>query len=208
MRTVETKIYKFEELSEDVQKKLIEKEQEFNYDAEWICKELTEEFSYRLGKAYYPNDKIEWRLGYCQGDGVAFYGYIDRDNIRNLIKKVMPKSSPERKKLLALSKDFLYNLVDFVEIQRNDWGYHYSHYNTMKLSYDLTVTTISETTDKYFSWFDEFIKYLLKDIKDTSRELERFGYEYLEGFQSEEYARECLENTDTEYDEYGRVYWK
>ena len=40
------------------------------------CEELSWRFEQELETLGYPIDQIEWSLGCCQGDGMAFYGKI------------------------------------------------------------------------------------------------------------------------------------
>ncbi len=45
---------------------------------------------HRLVELGYPDDlTIEFSLGYCQGDGVAFYGKIGDDAAESLMKRLL-----------------------------------------------------------------------------------------------------------------------
>jgi len=78
MRTIEEKIYKFSELSQEVQAKVIEKNRYFNVYHPWYrfvygdfiedCKEI--------GVEVEPKS-VEFRLDFSQGDGSKFKAYID-----------------------------------------------------------------------------------------------------------------------------------
>ncbi len=37
---------------------------------------LTEDFKMQLAERGFPDVEVFWSLGYCQGDGVAFYGSV------------------------------------------------------------------------------------------------------------------------------------
>lgn len=75
MRIVERKVYNFEELEENMQKKLIEKEIEYQQEAycESFLKEDMEEKAKELLKKYFKNKanfiSVCYSLSYCQGDG-------------------------------------------------------------------------------------------------------------------------------------------
>lgn len=52
---------------------------------------IKQHFQNELVKCGYPDDlTIEYRLGYCQGDGVAFYGCLGVDNAQALMKRKHP----------------------------------------------------------------------------------------------------------------------
>lgn len=73
------KIYNFDELSEDIKRKLIEKEIEYQHEA--YCEDFLEsDMKYKaneLLKKYFKNNnatlkKVYYNLSYCQGDGAMF----------------------------------------------------------------------------------------------------------------------------------------
>jgi len=72
MRTIRTKVYKFDELSNEAKKKAIEKERQSYWEHgeplyffDEYCKEKAAELGF--------NDcKFQWRLSCCQGDGLSF----------------------------------------------------------------------------------------------------------------------------------------
>lgn len=48
---------------------------------------IKQHFQNELVKCGYPDDlTIEYSLGYCQGDGVAFYGDLSVDDVKALMK--------------------------------------------------------------------------------------------------------------------------
>jgi hypothetical protein len=104
--------------------------------------------------------KVAYSLSYCQGDGVAIYGTIKREDAPDL-------SWPEE--------------ASYVELSKNSWGHHYSHWNTFNVD--------------IYSEEDEVIenKYILEtQLRDLCRQLERDGYKYIEGSTTEEVAIDQL----------------
>jgi hypothetical protein len=104
--------------------------------------------------------KLAYSLSYCQGDGVAIYGTIRREDAPDL-------SWPEG--------------ASYVELSRNSWGHHYSHWNSFNVD--------------IYSEEDEVIedKYILEtQLRDLCRQLERDGYKYIEGSTTEEVAIDQL----------------
>jgi hypothetical protein len=104
--------------------------------------------------------KVAYSLSYCQGDGVAIYGTIKREDAPDL-------SWPEG--------------ASYVELSRNSWGHHYSHWNTFNVD-------IYDGEDKVIE--DKHI--LETQLRDLCRQLERDGYKYIEGSTTEEVAIDQL----------------
>jgi hypothetical protein len=104
--------------------------------------------------------KVAYSLSYCQGDGVAIYGTIKREDAPDL-------SWPEG--------------ASYVELSKNSWGHHYSHWNTFNVDiYDEEDEVIED-------------KHILEtQLRDLCRQLERDGYKYIEGSTTEEVAIDQL----------------
>ncbi|MCK0307526.1 NgrC, partial [Salmonella enterica] len=91
------------------------------------------------------------------GDGVAFYGCLGVDNAQALMKRLLSTTkgrvdAVSRVKNLIAQKDidnmFLvlreYAELQFCEldINRNSYGHHYSHWNTMRIDSNVDFTGI------------------------------------------------------------------
>jgi len=107
--------YSFEELSERAKEKAIEgMRNSLNelLDSEALTEYLEERVSTALGGES-ERIRLEYSLSYCQGDGVAIYGTIQRKDAPDL-------SWPEG--------------AAYVELGRTQWSNHYSHYNSFSVS--------------------------------------------------------------------------
>lgn len=83
--TMEYKVYRFSELSEEAQEKV----KDWYLD---VCRD-TDDFSnwceeYLLEKFPHSELKVQYSLGYCQGDGLNIYGRLDLEDAYNLIKGI------------------------------------------------------------------------------------------------------------------------
>jgi len=190
MKTIELKIYKFEELDEQAQKyaikKWIESESEYgdplNFFDE-VCNEKANE------KGFFDCE-FEWSLGYCQGDGLSF-SFKRFDNLRQLIEKY---TTPARAKIIE-------NYISFSKMGGNDGHYSYASENDIEMSLDYNndcqnVLSIVESVES--------------DLKDLyyqlCQELEKDGYEELEYQLSEENARESIIANEYDFTENGKMY--
>ena len=232
MRTEMVKIYQLEELSKEAKERAIEWyrdiiDRDFSFESEMI----TEDFQYELQKLYYPSDNVEWSLSYCQGDGVAFYGHINKDDLYKIVERNRESLSDTHYELYEkIYNDGLYIEADIV---RNSFGYHYSHYNAMNVELDgdciETITEslfddeekldemydeeISDYNDEFYELYrevedliDSIEEIISQEIKVISKELENKGYEEIEYYTSDESIQEEIIANEYEFLQDGTVY--
>ena len=84
MRTTSVKLYNIKELKPDSRAVAVEYLRTNDYFGAGEH-EITNAFKETLKEYGLPTETVEWSLGWCQGDGVAFYGDID-------IKKLLVKT--------------------------------------------------------------------------------------------------------------------
>jgi len=118
-------VYTFDELSDKAKDKVIERERQMAYqfvdatsDIEYDIKDhvfsqLTDETS-RAWNEHFTKLEVEYSLSWRQGDGVAFYGYIYRNEA--------PKFNWAEG-------------IEYVTLTRNSWGNHYTHSNCFNLTF-------------------------------------------------------------------------
>lgn len=196
MREVTVKLYNFSELGKEAQAKAIKDWRNKGYAfGDSDVEMLTDVFRYELESYGFDDDVIvEWSLGYCQGDGVAFYGSID-------LEKVLPNhvddfTKDELRRLYWLNKEFGVS----IETVRNSYGYHYSHANTMDVSIDCDYYIDYRQTEQYNEVLQKLEDIVLNDIQSLSHKLEREGYEFIERMESDEVIREFFEYNDDCYE--------
>lgn len=158
-----------------------EKSERFDWDDAAI---LTEDFKLQLAERGFPNVQVFWSLGYCQGDGVAFYGSVYPEDLKE-------KDPPARKFIEALEK-----AGDVLSIGISGENNHYHHWNSM------TVEVEFESEDEDCLpprlriarpvWREQLEEYLNEKVKEISRELEKSGYAEIEYKTSESAIREDL----------------
>ena len=122
---------------------------------------LTHFFKLELEKVGYRDLKPSWSLGYCQGDGVAFYGVV-RDT-GDLVARLMPELSAEEQSVLAGSV--------YLKITSNT--HRYSHANTMNV--DAYPDDVEDGPH-----VETLVDRVLEDVRSQSRRLEAAGYKILE----------------------------
>jgi hypothetical protein len=150
MKEYTVKRYSFNELEGEARERAI-KAMSIRLN-EWIDEReitdyLTGEIEEALGGS--PEDiELRYSLGYSQGDGVAIYGQITREEAPNL-------TWPAK--------------AEYVELTRNSWATHNSHYNTFN------VTAFDGDEEEL-----ESAGVLEVQLRDLCKESARAGYKYIE----------------------------
>ena len=175
----------FEELTEEAKDQAIENEKNsgrcFDDDDAAF---LTEDFQNQLADKGFEAVKVFWSLGYCQGDGVAFYGRVYADDLK--AKDLKAKKLIER----------LEKLGDEISIEitgANNW---YHHRNSMTVEIDFENGEDEDDLPARLKialpfWREEFEDYLSEKVTEISDELEKLGYAEID-YQSEDEII-CLE---------------
>jgi hypothetical protein len=161
--------YSFSELNEEARDKAIADTR--NRLLEWLREEeITDHLEYQLEEdlgSLPTNITIAYSLSYCQGDGVALYGRLHKGEATDLS---WPKGAY------------------YVDLVRNSWANHYSHYNTFNVeAYDEN----DELVDLSGSPIEDQLRTLCK-------KLEKLGYKYIEKETSELSALQYLHDQEEE----------
>ena len=161
--------YSFSELNEEARDKAIE-ETRWRL-LEWLREEeITDYLEGKLEEdlgSLPTNITIAYSLSYCQGDGVALYGRLHKGEATDL-------SWPEG--------------AYYVDLVRNSWANHYSHYNTFNVeAYDEN----DEPIDLAGSPIEDQLRHLCK-------RLETLGYRYIENETNEISALQFLNDQESE----------
>jgi hypothetical protein len=198
MQKIVVKAFEYDELSEKAQERA----------REWLrsCVDESGELSYQLSDylgselrehGYNPDSlNLEFSLGYCQGDGVAFYGDVD---IPFFCKKVqeegrrtdIPDDTKEWLKKIGRVTSRIHELGYQVRLQitRNSYGWHYSHWNTMVVQLEREDWMYHGHTDDLNRIGRQFMKleaFFKEDVPNVSKILESSGYALIEYEHSEE----------------------
>jgi hypothetical protein len=157
---------------------------------------LTEDFKTRLAELGFEEAEVYWSLGYCQGDGVAFYGRVYAESL-----KEKDRHSARLITALEVAGDTLY-------IEITGKNNHYHHWNSMTVE----IEFVSENEDEDLparlkiarpALRENLEEYLAERIKEISRELEKSGYAEIEYRTDEETIRNDLTEREHLYEKDG-----
>lgn len=129
---------------------------------------VTLHFERQLERRGYPTHDIRWSLGYCQGDGMAFYGRVDAQACADRLL---------RGKVRAAAKRAIGKATASLTITRNSYGNHYSHFNTMEVALETYSDTMTKLEASALADLEQAIEL---DMRKISKELEAEGYRILE----------------------------
>lgn len=221
MRVIERKIYKFNELSKEVQDKLIEKEQENvrNDYVEFCLHDDMEENAKRLLEKYFGNsanfENVYYDLSYSQGSGAIIEFSI---NFKDLNKKYHIVSKEEERFLT--DKGVVNNII----VRHNDNFYYHEYtfgidyncdidcysYDDVKENYDIKEEdfyTLSCRIDDLIYGSGSNLNNVCKfrqDIIAMNKELANIGYKLIEHDIDISWIKENL--NDYEYYKDGDIY--
>ena len=217
--TKEFNIYNFNELTEEAQKKAIEKEKEYR-EEEYIDfqleNDMIEEAKELLKNEFKEIDNINvyYDLSYSQGSGSMIEFTI---NIKDLNDKYNIYSNEE----LKLIQDK--GIVNDIKIYHNDNLYYHEYtfsinwdddfgyydYDDIKEDYNINENDFNDMENKLIKLLDSYNKHntqseFIQDIIKVNKELTKYGYECIEYFWDDaniiEYCNEHL------YYENGEIY--
>lgn len=182
MRTIN--VYGFNELSSEVQKKVIDRYRDSYVDIEDA---MNIEFSNYVGNLDFT---LSYSLNCCQGDGVSFTGMAEgREEVLKLANLVYSGEVP-KKILRRINSDIIY------KVEFNRIGSHYVH--------KYTVVTKVVVDGDYLPIAEDFKVAITHWYLNTCNALETFGYNTIDTMRSDDYVRECIIANDLEFTEDGK----
>ena len=160
---------------------------------EWIDADmLTEELQgYAAEKHGLKADKCAFSLGYCQGDGVAFYGAF---NLSTLAEKHPELDAALVAFTLAYPDGYLQAWIEGGDSR-------YCHCNSMDAKIEAAdCDTNQDAADVTAAWMQDYVDELLKDI---SRDVAKVGYAEIEYQESDEAIIETFEANEYRFTQEG-----
>lgn len=187
----------FDELSDEAKEFAIENERNSGrrFD-ETDALFLTEDFQQQLNEKGFEAVKVFWSLGYCQGDGVAFYGRVYADDLKS--KDLNAKKLIER----------LETAGDDISIEITGANGWYHHRNSMTVEIDFENETDDEDLPARLKiarpvWREDFEGFLAERVKEISDELEKSGYAEIDYRYEDETIRQNLSEREDLYEKDG-----
>lgn len=196
MRTIETKVYNFEELSKEAQQKAIEKYSYINVEYfDWyestieVFKEQTKDFEV---------DKVYFSGFYSQGDGAMFeYSDISKELFAEAVNSL---KLPNYKKSAMIKGGYF-----------SGSGSHSGHYSHEKccyhnLNFEANDCEHDNINDLFYTYHRELEDYITEKYESIARQLYRELESENDYLTSEEAIKETLIANEYEFTEEGVIH--
>ena len=193
MRTIETKVYSFDELNEESKSKAIENYRETNE----IFLDLFQDDIFETLKDNHNIEMIDlqYSLNYCQGDGLSFAGIFDIEHYINLC---FINLSQKRKDLFF---DFIY------KIKSNSNRGHYSYASKSDIEIEVNYNSFYYKKHSNINCMLETFEVFIQEYyMNLCEEFEKQGYAEIDYQNSCECIIESIYANEYEFDENGTRY--
>lgn len=186
METRTYQVYKFMELPKETREKVIQKwyeSEDYPFIEEDIMQELIKLDTLKL----FSDVKLQYSLGYCQGDGLSFSANIDF-------------TAYLKSKNLSIDKiDLLSNAV-YKFISTGNKG-HYSYASENQIQYEENERHVDAIWEEIDGYKEEIEKYYL----DICNKLEKYGYSILDYRMDEKEFNELCDANNYMFTENGNI---
>lgn len=193
MRTIRTKVYKFEELNKSAQQTAISNYLATNYEniELWNFAEECAEYAKEQG---FNNAKVRYSLSYSQGDGLSFDADLD---LPRLIKECKPNIKQ------SVLDVILNNCYGCCESNPGKGFYSYAH--PTDVSFYIDTTSYNEY-NRLTDYVNDIKIYIQDKYMQVCGTLEANGYAEIEYQDSEEYAKERIIGNEYEFTIDGNIF--
>ena len=195
--TVVYKTFKFEELTPEVQTKVVDKyrEQKSQYDSEFIFECVLDEWKEKLEGLGFLAPKIYFSGFSCQGDGACFEAECD---LSEIVKHIPNKN--DYRHLIPLIEDGQFNC----KIEKNSFGHHYSHERTRYI--DLDSPFWHERCPRAAALCKELMEELEEYRRDFSHQIYVALEQEWDGAMTDECIKEDISCNDLTFLEDGTIF--
>jgi len=191
MRTIRTKVYKFEELSVTAQQTAISNYLSTNYENIELWN-FEDECAERAAEQGFNNAKVRYSLSYSQGDGLSFDADLD---LPRLIKECKPDIKE------SVLQVILANCYGCCEANTG----HYAYACATDVSFYIDTNSYAEY-NRLTSYVNDIKIYIQDKYMFLCAELENTGYSEIEYKSSEEYAKDCIIGNEYEFTVDGKMF--
>ena len=198
MRDINISVYKFNELSKEIQNKVI---QRYREESAGLLYANLEEIMQREFNNYinYLGFELAYSLNSCQGDGVSFTGNVEgKEELFTLASLVYDNKVPKNI-LRLINWDIIYK-IDFVRS-----NYHYVHKYTVQINIIDNYSTNKDYChiSRAMTEFEKAINKWYLNVCDT---LEKFGYDTIEFLYGDDNIRQFIVENNLEFFSDGNDY--
>lgn len=191
MRDINISVYKFNELSKEVQEKVIKRYRDGLADVLYTSLENIMNWKFN-NYTNYLGFELAYSLNCCQGDGVSFTGNVEgKEELFTLASLVYDNKIPKNV-LRLINWDTIYK-VDFV---RNSYSYVHKYTVTISIIDNYNMNKEYCRISRAMTEFENAINKWYLNVCDT---LEKFGYTTIEDMDSDDNIKSYIEANELEF---------
>lgn len=196
-KTIRTKVYAFNELSDEAKQVAIENYRSRFDDWHFENQTLEEYFNEQIKLEGFENPKVQFSLGYSQGDGLSFSadGY---SGLHNIVLGIVGKHKPKTAQLIAD------NIT--LEIKGNTGRYCYASKADIDGYIEHYTACANKPTPNIDDIVKEVVDLLIDKYIDLCNKLENDGYSRYEYIMSDGGISENIEANDYLFTKDGREF--
>ena len=183
MKTITTNLYKFSELSKEVQEKLLEKNRYYETQLDDWHDPITEGFTEDMAEAGFAEIETQFSGFYSQGDGACFMGRVTdlrlfMENFENLPQEVRDFDGAMEIAIIKRGTTFASRYCHSNTIEANIEVYDIQMPDFIR-AFETTVTEWARTqSDKYYKALDKYYEEITSD-ESVTEVLEEKGEVFL-----------------------------
>jgi hypothetical protein len=193
MRTIRTKVYKFDELVVDAQQNAIE---EYRDKREIDLDLFNDDAVEQIEKAgFYGDIELQYSLSYCQGDGLSFScNGINESLLLSFFAEILGEGKEKTAQAIIDNCSFINkgNNGYHCFASKSDIDYTLESYRNIYENIEIVVSTVREKIENLYM--------------NLCKDLEKQGYEDIEYQRSEEAIIETILANDWEFLSNGKMY--
>lgn len=197
MRTIETKLFNFNELNKESQDNAIEAVIEYKQQHGEPLYLFDEVYNDEFTNLGFTGTEIQYSLSYCQGDGLSFSAE-SYDKLEELCLEVLGKGKEKTARLISDNINF--------SLKGNTGCYCYASKSDLELFFDYSSSNLYMEYENIDSIIDKVEEKLQKIYLDLCKKLENIGYEEIDYYYSDEAIIEDIEANGYEFTEDGAIY--
>ena len=198
MRVKTIALYEFNELSKDVQEKVINHYR--NELSDLLADDLKEAMIMELNNHVGGLDfELAYSLNYCQGDGVSFTGSVDGKEELFMLAGLVYGNKIPKNILRLINCDIIYK----VEFARCNYRYTHGYTVQTNIIENYNATKDYRHISKAITEFETAVDKWRLQVCDT---LERFGYDTIDNLYGDDNIKSYIDESRLEFFLDGRDY--
>jgi len=200
----DSRVYSYTDLPEDAKESVRDRWREEHREDHTISEDISNDFYYKLSQLDYCREpeygsdqsgefEVQWSLGYCQGDGVAFSG--KPYEVRKIAQRLL--SNTDFRLITYEHKAGCFAggcVLDYLTVRVEDTNRRYHHYNSFATTIENENSWYYSTTGRQQSVIETLELAIQEELVQLSHDLEALGYREMEARDEDSYIDEDIEN--------------